>query len=330
MSTNLNYKQVTNVARRTWDKEAYEKRAQDRANHESGTTTTTTTASTSSSDGRFNRGDVKVGSDSSTAIPTIGGANPGEIRAEFLPAPAGAAGPHMSKRAFLKARTGRLDDVIDSKIGSVEIVHPDAVSTTASSATAAASGSIDNGTGVTKSGVGWHCKVCDCFLRDSLTYLDHINGRKHQRNLGYSMRVERSTNDQVMARLAVLAKEKEASKSKADRLMDGYDENDGEEEGGYYNDIVKAKDEELAKRKEERRRERKERKKKKREEKMTTSADHQDEQEYDDEVKDDARFGKVTTTTEPDNDEEDEEEGVDPGLAAMMGFTGFGGGTKKK
>ena len=32
-------------------------------------------------------------------------------------------------------------------------------------------------------------------LNLSFSYLDHINGRKHQRKLGYSMRVERSTKD---------------------------------------------------------------------------------------------------------------------------------------
>merc|ERR1712130_139057 len=33
-------------------------------------------------------------------------------------------------------------------------------------------------------------------------FLDHINGKKHQRNLGMSMRVERSTLDQVKERFA--------------------------------------------------------------------------------------------------------------------------------
>jgi U4/U6.U5 tri-snRNP component SNU23 len=322
MSTNLNYKQVANVARRTWDRETYEKRAQDRANHESGRTTTARTDSSSTATATAIAGGGGGTTDN-------GGGRKGEDqeREEFLPAAVGAAGPPLSRRAFLKARTGRLDDVIDSKIGSVEIVHPDAVATTTTATTSIAGG--NNQTAVTKSGVGWHCKVCDCFLRDSLTYLDHINGKKHQRNLGYSMRVERSTNDQLMARLAVLAKEKEASKAKAnDLMMDGYDEQ--EEGGGYYNDIVKAKDEELAKRKEERKQERKEKKKKKKEEIMATGH-HQQEQEND-VVEDNAAFTKVTTTAEqPENDDDQEEEdGVDPGLAAMMGFSGFGGGSKKK
>jgi hypothetical protein len=39
--------------------------------------------------------------------------------------------------------------------------------------------------------------VCDCILRDSMSYLDHINGKYHNRALGMNMRVERSTADQA-------------------------------------------------------------------------------------------------------------------------------------
>jgi U4/U6.U5 tri-snRNP component SNU23 len=34
---------------------------------------------------------------------------------------------------------------------------------------------------------GYYCNVCDCVVN----FLDHINGKKHLRNLGMSMRVER-------------------------------------------------------------------------------------------------------------------------------------------
>jgi U4/U6.U5 tri-snRNP component SNU23 len=98
--------------------------------------------------------------------------------------------------------------------------------------------------------VGWHCKVCDCFLKDSHTYLDHINGKKHQRNLGYSMRVEKSTADQVKERLAQLKREREEKDNK-----------NNVEETTDFEDVIKAKDEEALKRKEERARKREERKK---------------------------------------------------------------------
>jgi U4/U6.U5 tri-snRNP component SNU23 len=57
----------------------------------------------------------------------------------------------------------------------------------------------------------YHCKVCDCVLRDSANYLAHINGRKHTRMLGMSMRAERSTVEEVRARLDAHKEQREVT-----------------------------------------------------------------------------------------------------------------------
>ena len=43
----------------------------------------------------------------------------------------------------------------------------------------------------------YYCSVCECHLRDSANYLLHINGKKHNRMLGMSMRAERATLGEV-------------------------------------------------------------------------------------------------------------------------------------
>ncbi|KAK9794373.1 hypothetical protein WJX73_009867 [Symbiochloris irregularis] len=69
---------------------------------------------------------------------------------------------------------------------------------------------------------GYYCSVCDCILRDSSSYLDHINGKWHNRALGTSMRVERSTADQVRKRFDALKQAKYTS-DPADYVADGFD-----------------------------------------------------------------------------------------------------------
>ncbi|RLN91411.1 hypothetical protein BBJ28_00006099 [Nothophytophthora sp. Chile5] len=106
---------------------------------------------------------------------------------EFQSANEGAAGPAGSARAFLKARTGKVS--LEGNVGTVKVVKSDDLS---------------------KNG-GYYCEVCECGLKDSVAYLDHINGKK--RAFAAAMRVERSTVDQVKNRL------QSASKRKWDPLM---------------------------------------------------------------------------------------------------------------
>jgi U4/U6.U5 tri-snRNP component SNU23 len=128
----------------------------------------------------------------------------------------------------------------------------------------------------TQEGAGFLCKESGKVMRDSISYLDHINGKKQMRALGMSMRVERSSLEEVQARFEENKRQREAAKAT---------------EPSFEARVGWAEEQEEAQR-----RQRKERKLEKKKEK-------------------DAKAPPVL-----------EIEGVDPEMAALMGFAGFAGG----
>lgn len=91
-----------------------------------------------------------------------------------------------SQRTFLKRRTAELE--LDKNLGQMRTVTAHTIKPLQG---------------------GYWCSVCECLIKDSASYLEHVNGRRHNRNLGMNMKVEKIGVDRIKDKLKSLKKETE-------------------------------------------------------------------------------------------------------------------------
>lgn len=97
---------------------------------------------------------------------------------------------------------------------------------------------------------GYHCSSCNLTLRDNLSYLDHLNSRRHLMAIGVVARMSRSTVQDVQNRLDAIRAQRKAKRHQrrqADQtLTDLANSADPEQSESLVNRIQSIQDEEKA------------------------------------------------------------------------------------
>merc|ERR1712106_610806 len=161
---------------------------------------------------------------------------------------------------------------------------------------------------------GYYCEVCDCVIKDSMNFLDHINGKKHIQNLGMSMKLKRSTVEDVKERLQDAKEEQERMVAYSAQVRKDKRDRKRKKDDGKFR-----KDQEV--------------KRAKRAMEAKVRAEHEaliaENRRKEDEDEDDADVPPPPPPKEENVDLIAAAETNEDDMMAMMGFGGFGGSAKE-
>ncbi|EAR87431.1 zinc finger, matrin type 2 (macronuclear) [Tetrahymena thermophila SB210] len=167
---------------------------------------------------------------------------------------------------------------------------------------------------------GFYCQLCDTHVWDSNAWLDHVNGKKHNRLLGMNNKVEKVGLDQIKAKLESLKKDKQQKVKDYEQLIYEMDNEQQDKKIKFQNDRKKLKTEEQSAYNPSDSQNKHEQKSKSEELQKQEFTEDSNKKEGDD--KEQNKEQKKGDEDSNQNEEEEEEEEEDPN-AAMMAMMGL-------